>query len=77
MARRIAPGKTVEIRAVEHDGGVTICAVYPNSDGRPNECRAGGGHNNTRDNDGEVHFTVRIPRGVVFAPATVNGDVAV
>ncbi|HEV7500173.1 MAG TPA: DUF4097 family beta strand repeat-containing protein [Vicinamibacteria bacterium] len=69
--------ESVRIEAVEHDGGVTICAVYPDSDGRPNECRTGGGHNNTRDNDVEVHFTVRIPRGVVFAPATVNGDVAV
>jgi DUF4097 and DUF4098 domain-containing protein YvlB len=29
----------------------------------------------TRDNDVEVHFTVRVPRGVGFAPRTVNGDV--
>ena len=29
----------------------------------------------TRDNDVDVHFTVRVPRGVAFAPRTVNGDV--
>ena len=30
----------------------------------------------TRENDVNVHFTVRVPRGVAFAPRTVNGDVA-
>jgi hypothetical protein len=74
-ARRSDPG-SVRVEVVEHDGDVTICAVYPDSDGRHNECRAGGGHNNTRDNDVEVQFTVHVPRGVAFRPATVNGDVA-
>lgn len=74
-ARRSDP-ESVRVEVVEHGGDVTICAVYPDTDGRHNDCRAGGGHNNTRDNDVEVHFTVRVPRGVAFAPATVNGDVA-
>jgi hypothetical protein len=67
---------SVRIEVVEHAEGVTLCAVYPDVDGRRNECRPGGrGHNNTRDNDVDVHFSVKVPRGVAFAPATVNGDV--
>ncbi len=73
--RRSDPG-SVRIEVVEHAQGVTICAVYPDVDGRRNECRPGdGGHMSTRDNDVDVHFTVRVPRGVAFAPRTVNGDV--
>lgn len=73
--RRSDPG-SVRIEVVEHAGGVTICAVYPDVDGRRNECRAGdGGRMNTRDNDVDVHFTVKVPGGVAFAPRTVNGDV--
>jgi hypothetical protein len=59
--RRSDPG-SVRIEVVEHGEGVTICAVYPDVDGRRNECRAGdGGHMSTRDNDVNVHFTVRVP----------------
>jgi hypothetical protein len=73
--RRSDPG-SVRIEVVEHAEGVTICAVYPDVDGRRNECRAGdGGHMSTRDNDVNVHFVVRVPRGVAFSPRTVNGDV--
>jgi putative adhesin len=73
--RRSDPG-SVRIEAIEHAGGVTICAVYPDVDGRRNECRPGeGGRMSTRDNDVDVHFTVRVPRGVALAPRTVNGDV--
>ena len=63
----------VRIEVVEHDGGVTICAVYP---GRSNTCRPGGGTMRVRDNDVEVDFTVRVPRGVRFEGVSVNGDVA-
>jgi len=68
----------VQIRVVEHADGVTICAVYPSSRrGEVNECKAGGrGQNNTRNNDVEVEWTVRVPRGVLFVGRTVNGDVA-
>ena len=73
--RRSDPG-AVRIEVVEHAEGVTICAVYPDVDGRRNECRPGdGGHMSTRDNDVNVHFVVRVPRGVGFSPRTVNGDV--
>jgi putative adhesin len=66
----------VQIEVVPHGDGVTICAVYPSSDGRPNECRAGeGGRMNVRDNDVSVAFTVRVPAGVRFAGRTVNGEI--
>ena len=74
--RRSDPS-AVEIKVVEHGGGVTICAVYPNSsDQEPNECRPGsGGRMNTRNNDVNVEFTVRVPEGVRFVGRTVNGSV--
>jgi hypothetical protein len=56
--------------------GVTICAVYPSTDGRPNECKAGsGGHMNVSHNDVKVEFTVRVPNGVRFIGRTVNGGI--
>jgi hypothetical protein len=64
----------VRIEAVEHEGGVTICAVYP---GPRNRCEPGGGHMSTRNNDVEVDFTVRVPRGVAFDGNNVNGGVEV
>jgi hypothetical protein len=74
--RRSDPGD-VEIKVVEHGEGVTICAVYPNSVGDgPNECRPGrGGRMNTRNNDVEVQFTVKLPAGLRFVGKTVNGSV--
>ncbi|HEY0321978.1 MAG TPA: DUF4097 family beta strand repeat-containing protein [Pyrinomonadaceae bacterium] len=69
--------KGVEIRVVEHAGGVTICAVYPSDDAsRPNDCQPGrAGHMNVRDNDVEVNFVVKVPTGVGFSGRTVNGGV--
>lgn len=73
--RRSDPAE-VEVKVVEHGGGVTICAVYPSSGGRPNECQPGsGGRMNTHDNDVKVEFTVRVPEGVRFTARTVNGGV--
>lgn len=69
--RRSDPDE-VRIEVVEHSEGVTICAVYP---GRRNRCEPGGGEMSTRNNDVEVNFTVRVPRGVAFDGSTVNGDV--
>ncbi|HVR69995.1 MAG TPA: DUF4097 family beta strand repeat-containing protein [Vicinamibacteria bacterium] len=76
-ARRSDPD-TVDVRVVEHGGGVTICALYPTPDGRrPNECAPGtGGRMNTRDNDVSVDFVVHVPAGVHFVGRTVNGEVA-
>src|SRR5882762_11717845 len=43
-ARRSDPDD-VKIEVVEHEDGVTICAVYPSDDRRENTCDAGrGGH---------------------------------
>jgi hypothetical protein len=65
----------VKIEVVEHDGGVTICAVYP-SEGAPNECRPGeGGRMKVRDNDVNVKFSVKVPAGVRFVGRTVNGGI--
>jgi len=67
---------SVRVEVVPSEDGVTICAVYPDVEGRRNECRAGrGGHMNTRDNDVEVHFVVKVPAGVGLAATTVNGEV--
>lgn len=69
--------KEVEIRVVEHAGGVTICAVYPSSDAsHPNDCQPGrAGYMNVQNNDVEVEFTVKVPAGVRFTGHTVNGSV--
>jgi hypothetical protein len=74
--RRSDPA-SVRIETVEHDGGVTICVVYPTPPGarRENECRPGGGQSSVQDNDVRVDFVVRVPAGVHFAGSTVNGDV--
>ncbi len=70
--------KDVRIEVVEHSGGVTICAVYPNDGGRKNECKPGDdGHLSSNDNDVAVHFTVQVPAGVVLDANTVNGGVDV
>ncbi len=68
---------SVQIVVLEHDDGVTICAVYPSDDrNRPNECQPGGrGRMNVKNNDVQVEFIVRVPAGVGFSGRTVNGDV--
>jgi putative adhesin len=68
---------SVEIRTVEHAGGVTICAVYPGRWGRSNTCEPGGDHGPTRNNDVQVEFTVKVPAGVKLKAHTVNGGVRV
>ena len=75
-ARRSDPA-SVQIKVVEHAGGVTICAVYPTREGRaPNECRPGeAGRMSAQDNDVNVIFTVSVPAGVGFVARTVNGGV--
>jgi hypothetical protein len=74
--RRSDPSE-VRIEMVEHDEGLTFCAVYPTPRGeRENFCAPGdAGRMSTRRNDVEVHFTVRLPAGVRFSGRTVNGDV--
>jgi len=86
-ARRSNPAD-VRMEVLEHDGNVTICAVYPSPtryssryrsgrrDQGPNECRPGDeGHMNTDNNDVQVDFTVRVPADVRFIGRTINGRV--
>jgi hypothetical protein len=76
-ARRSDPDE-VKIEVLEHNDGVTICAVYPSRRWREaNSCEHGESHNHTDNNDVSVEFTVHVPPGVRFVGATVNGDVGV
>jgi hypothetical protein len=66
----------VKVELVEHDGGVTVCAVYPARwFGKPNECRPGSGNGGNTNSSVEVRFEVRVPRGVRFVGRTVNGGI--
>ena len=66
----------VKIEVIEHERGVTICAVYPSPDGEKNGCSTGPEfHSHTRDNDVEVHFMVRMPAGIRLDARTVNGSI--
>ena len=64
----------VDVQVVEHEGGVLVCAIYPDVGGEPpNQCDP---------NDPEVHgdlqvsvdFTVEVPSGADFAAVILNGD---
>lgn len=72
-ARRSDP-ESVQIKAVEHADGVTICVVYPGWGTRGDSCEGGG---NTRNNDVQVEFSVKVPAGVKLKAGTVNGAVRV
>ena len=68
--------ESVKIEVVPHEGGVTVCAVYPSKDlDRPNVCKPGGGRMNVRNNDVNVAFDVRVPGSITFEARTVNGSV--
>ncbi|UCG89048.1 MAG: DUF4097 family beta strand repeat protein [Gemmatimonadota bacterium] len=76
--RRRGRAEDIEFEIIEHDAGVTICALYPTPRraDRPNECRPNGrSRNNTQDNDVSVHFTVHVPAGVNLVARTVNGEI--
>jgi len=69
----------VKIEVVEHDGGVTICAVYPTPARarRENVCEPGDNwSSSTENNDVVVDFEVQVPAGVAFTGRTVNGEMA-
>ena len=65
----------IEVQVVEHNGGVTICAVYPTAEGRPTECLPGATSPMNSVSNVNVDFTVRLPKGVRFLGRTVNGQV--
>jgi hypothetical protein len=71
---------SVRLVTVETPTGVTICAVWPNSNG---ECgrsgqgvrtRVGQRHGGGNGNDVAVRFTIQLPRGIKVDASTVNGD---
>jgi hypothetical protein len=73
---QVYEGAGVQVRVVEHNGGVTFCAVYTSADGNPTECLPGAGSpRNLVNNDINVDFRVRLPKGVRFLGRTVNGQV--
>ncbi|RMH22008.1 MAG: hypothetical protein D6701_01795 [Gemmatimonadetes bacterium] len=73
--RRSDPAE-VRIEVVEHEHGVTICAVYPTPRGRSeNRCdpdREWSVH--TKNNDVRVAFRVRVPEGLKIVGRTINGE---
>lgn len=75
-ARRSDPDE-VRVVMVEHDRGMTFCAVYPTPSGeRENRCASGDDYRSSvRNNDVSVHFRVEVPAGVRLDIRTVNGDV--
>ena len=77
-ARRSDPDD-VEIKVVESDDGITICAVYPTPARarHENTCEPGESwHSNTENNDVVVDFDVQVPAGVEFQGQTVNGEMS-
>jgi len=77
-ARRSDPDD-VEIKVVQSDEGVTICAVYPTPPRarEENSCEPGDRwHSNTDNNDVTVDFEVQVPAGVEFNGQTVNGEMS-
>ena len=70
----------VEIKVVESEEGVTICAVYPTPARarRENTCQPGDHwSSSTENNDVVVDFDVQVPAGIEFNGQTVNGSVRV
>ena len=71
---------SVKMKVVEHAGGVTICALYPNEDGEyPASCGPdsdGKGRGRIKNNDVQVNFTVRVPQRMGFVGKTVNGSIS-
>ena len=61
----------VGVLVVEHDGGVTVCAVYPSGSESP--CQPGQNPSLLSGSDVQVEFLVRVPSGVRFVGRTVNG----
>jgi DUF4097 and DUF4098 domain-containing protein YvlB len=77
-SRRSDP-EEVEIKVVESEDGITICAVYPTPPRarRENSCEPGDRwHSSTDNNDVTVDFEVQVPAGVEFNGQTVNGEMS-
>lgn len=70
----------VQVKVVQHAGGVTICALYPTESGYTNDCEVGDGERRNRsgvnNNDVRVDFTIHVPARVRFVGRTINGEVS-
>jgi len=65
---------TVDVQVVEHEGGVTICAIYPDVPGeQPNSCEPDGSHVSGSSRV-SVEFLVEVPSDVLYAAVAVNGN---
>ncbi len=74
-ARHSDPSR-VTVEVLEHADGITLCVRYPDAWGSHNECEPHGrSHMNTRNNDTQGDFEVRVPAGVRFVGRMVNGSV--
>lgn len=66
----------VRIELVEHQDGVTICALYPDGWFRDNSCEPGDhGRISSDDSDVEVSFRIEVPEGVELVGKTMNGAI--
>jgi FlaG/FlaF family flagellin (archaellin) len=68
----------VNIQVVHFDGGIVVCAMYPdNGVKHDNECNPPGMdvYLSANNNDVQVEFTVEVPDGVKLGAYTVNGDI--
>ena len=63
--------RDVKIDVVESSKGVTICAIYEDT----NDCEPSGRTYSNGEHNDRVHFEVRVPRGVDLNISTVSGDV--
>ena len=82
IARKSGPAEEylgVNIEVLQHESGVTFCAVYPNLAGvEPNWCGTGSeGFLSNQGSEVYVTFEVQIPAGVNLVGNTVNGNVNV
>jgi hypothetical protein len=78
MSRHGSAARDVKVIAVETDNGVTICALYPDTNRDQNDdrsCSSRNGGSNHDDDPTRVDFEVRVPHGVEFEGSTVVGDV--
>lgn len=74
---------SVQVKVVQHERGITICALYPTESGYVGECEAGSGRprnssekTGSVNNDVRVDFIVKVPARVGFIGKTINGEIA-
>lgn len=72
--RRGADAEDIRIRVETHDGGVTVCALYP---GTPDDCRAARKGSSKDHGDVQVMFKAVLPAGANLVARSVNGSIEV